>query len=243
MVKIDPKNRVKMGIEELDGMLSGGLIRNTVSLITGPPGAGKTSIALSFVNEGARNGENCLYISLEEEMEGIMAGAKSIGLKNFQKHLDDRKIVIFDVGKMRVEGEFEEILNIENILKHIQTLSLGAEFSFSRIVIDSISAMMPNYPSVGELRKALFHLFASLRDRRLTVLAITEIESRERISMFDEAYLADTIIRLAWNPKLTDKAIYTILIPKMRYSAKSDGEFQYRITDEGVKINVQSQVW
>ncbi len=240
MAKIDPKTRLSTGIKELDAMINGGLIKNTVTIISGPPGSGKTLFSLYFVYAGAKRGENGLYVSLEEELAGIVCAAKSAGMADFEELLAEKKIVVFDIGRMRMAGDFEGILNAKSVLKHIQALGTGADFKFQRLVIDSISAMAPNYASEGEYRKALFHLFINLRDREATTLAIAEDSAGER---FNEAYLADTVIRLNWNPKLTDKGIYSIYIPKMRYSAKSDREHQYRITDEGIKISAQMQAW
>lgn len=241
MAKIDPKVRLSTGIKELDAMINGGLIKNTVGIISGPPGSGKTLFSLNFIYAGAKQGENGLYVSLEEDLDGIICAAKSAGMKDFEELLGDNKIVVFDIGKMRMAGDFEGILNTKSVLKHIQALCTGADFKFQRIVIDSISAMSPSYQNNGEYRRALFHLFINLRDRCVTTLAIAEDSGSE--VRFNEAYLADVVIRLNWNPKLTDKGIYSIYIPKMRYSNKSDREYQYRITDEGIKISTQTQAW
>ncbi|HQJ88979.1 MAG TPA: ATPase domain-containing protein, partial [Methanoregulaceae archaeon] len=58
--------RVRMGIDGLDEMLSGGLIRGTIAAIVGTYGTGKTTFALHFIWEGLTRGENVIYISLEE---------------------------------------------------------------------------------------------------------------------------------------------------------------------------------
>lgn len=243
MADIDPAVRSRTDIKELDEMLNGGLIKNTITLISGPPGSGKTLIGLSFVYAGAKRGEGCLYVSLEEDLSGIKCAAKSIGLKDFEDFLEKNKIVLLDIGKMRMDGDFEDVLNVKNILKHVQTFTNGGSFKFERVVIDSISALDPSYPSEGELRKALFHLFTNLRERNVTTLATTEVEASDALTRHSEAYLADTVIRLNWNPRLSDKAAYLISVPKMRYSHKSNKEFQYRISDRGIKISTQAQVW
>ncbi len=243
MAKINPKIRSSTGIKELDMMLNGGIIKNTVTLVSGPPGSGKTLLCLNFLYAGAKEGERGLYVSLEEELEGIICAAESIGLSKFKRFLKENKIVVLDIGTMRGDGELEEILTVENILKHIRTLKIASNLSFDRIAIDSISAMNPIYPTEGELRKALFHLFMKLREEKFTTMATTEIDRNVGITKYNEAYLADTIIRLRWSPKLTDKAVYSICIPKMRYSNKSDREYQYRITNKGIVISMHTQAW
>jgi len=58
--------RVSTGNEGLDDILGGGLDADRMYLYEGRPGTGKTTLALEFLLEGARNGEKVLYISLSE---------------------------------------------------------------------------------------------------------------------------------------------------------------------------------
>jgi circadian clock protein KaiC len=62
----DPSSKARLGILGLDDILLGGLRRNRLFLIEGSPGAGKTTLALQFVLEGAQVGEKGLYITLSE---------------------------------------------------------------------------------------------------------------------------------------------------------------------------------
>jgi circadian clock protein KaiC len=58
--------KARFGIPGLDDVLFGGLRRNRLFLFEGTPGAGKTTLALQFLLEGARSGEKGLYITLSE---------------------------------------------------------------------------------------------------------------------------------------------------------------------------------
>lgn len=71
--------RDKTGIVGLDDILSGGLPANRVYLVKGTPGVGKTTLALQFLMDGARNGERVLYITLSETDEEIRQVADSHG--------------------------------------------------------------------------------------------------------------------------------------------------------------------
>src|SRR6476619_4011880 len=65
-----------LGISGLDDILLGGLRRNRLFLFEGSPGAGKTTLALQFLLEGARVGEKGLYITLTEteaELKEVIA--------------------------------------------------------------------------------------------------------------------------------------------------------------------------
>src|SRR5438270_11852362 len=67
------------GVPGLDSILCGGFPRNRLYLIEGDPGVGKTTFALQFLLEGARRGENVLYIALSETKEELAGVAKSHG--------------------------------------------------------------------------------------------------------------------------------------------------------------------
>jgi circadian clock protein KaiC len=67
------------GIAGLDDVLRGGFTRDRLYLIEGAPGSGKTTLALQFLMEGARQSERVLYITLSESKAELEAGAKSHG--------------------------------------------------------------------------------------------------------------------------------------------------------------------
>src|SRR4030095_9065487 len=71
--------RSSTGVPGLDEVLHGGLIRHRFYLVDGDPGAGKTTLALQYLLAGARAGESCLYVTLSETREELLAGAESHG--------------------------------------------------------------------------------------------------------------------------------------------------------------------
>ncbi|HJR65863.1 MAG TPA: ATPase domain-containing protein [Gemmatimonadaceae bacterium] len=71
--------RVSMGIASLDDMLEGGVWRGTTTLLGGPSGAGKTTIALQFALEGARLGESTLYMNFQENPSQLMRTIRNLG--------------------------------------------------------------------------------------------------------------------------------------------------------------------
>jgi len=71
--------RVSTGIIGLDSILKGGLPKNRLHLIEGSPGTGKTTLGLQFLLQGVRSGEGCLYITLSESRDELIAVAQSHG--------------------------------------------------------------------------------------------------------------------------------------------------------------------
>jgi circadian clock protein KaiC len=72
--------RVSTGIAGLDDMLDGGVWRGTTTLVGGPSGAGKTTIALQFALEGARRGEPTLYMNFQENPSQLMRTIRNLGV-------------------------------------------------------------------------------------------------------------------------------------------------------------------
>lgn len=71
--------KARTGVDGLDTILLGGLSPGHLFLLEGNPGTGKTTIALSFLLEGARQGEQGLYITLSETERELRDGARSHG--------------------------------------------------------------------------------------------------------------------------------------------------------------------
>ena len=71
--------RISTGVKGLDDMLDGGVWRGTTTLLAGPSGAGKTTIALQFAIEGARRGEPSLYMNFQENPSQLMRTIRNLG--------------------------------------------------------------------------------------------------------------------------------------------------------------------
>jgi circadian clock protein KaiC len=63
---LQDKDRLSTGIDGLDNILGGGLDPDSLYLVEGRPGTGKTTLGLQFLLEGVRRGEKGLYITLSE---------------------------------------------------------------------------------------------------------------------------------------------------------------------------------
>ncbi len=169
-----PDSRSQTGVPGLDDILNGGLIPNRLYLLEGSPGAGKTTLSLKYLQEGVRLGERCLYITLSESREELVAGAASHGWS-----LDGVEVFELISGEQEPGGEEEvtmyhpaEVELTETVRKMLAEVT---RINPSRVVLDSLSEL--RLLAQGSLRYrrqilALKHFFIG---RQTTVLLLDDL--------------------------------------------------------------------
>lgn len=71
--------RISTGVHGFDELIEGGLPRSRLFVISGPPGSGKTTFTAQYVAEGLRNGERCMYVTLHETRDELVADMSRYG--------------------------------------------------------------------------------------------------------------------------------------------------------------------
>jgi len=85
-------------VDGLDRALGGGIPKGSTILVAGTPGTMKTSLILWVMHENARlKGTKSLYVSLEQDMDSLRAGAQRMGMKT----LHESSVYILDMGQLR----------------------------------------------------------------------------------------------------------------------------------------------
>ncbi len=146
-----PKDR--LGITGLDDVLAGGLARGTLFLLEGPPGTGKTTIALRFLLEGASAGQRSLYITLSETKQELLGGAASHGWS-----IPD-SVEIFELQPP------ESLLNPDQqqSLLYSSDLELGET---TKLIFEAVERMKPARIVLDSLSEIRLLAQSSLRYRR-----------------------------------------------------------------------------
>jgi len=96
---------LKTGVKGLDKILNGGIPEKNLTLVSGGPGSGKTTIGLQFLLEGIRNGETGVYVNLDERKEKIIRNAELFGW-DLEEHEENKNLHfvrpnIFDFKKAK----------------------------------------------------------------------------------------------------------------------------------------------
>ena len=175
------------GVAGLDDILGGGLSRRHLFLIEGEPGAGKTTVALQFLREGARQGERTLYITLSETAAELRASAVSHGWDL------DPSIEIFELAPP------ESILDAaqQQSLIYAADLELGET---TQKLFDAVERSAPDRVVLDSLSEVRLLAQGSLRYRR-QVLAIKHYFARHgaTVLMLDDLSI-----------EINDKTVHSI---------------------------------
>jgi circadian clock protein KaiC len=174
--EVDPA-RISTGSAGLDDILGGGFDPERVYLLEGRPGAGKTTLALQFLLEGARLGEKTLYISLSETERELRLVAKRHGWSL-------RGVTVFELVPPEASLDPDRELTVF----HPAEVELSET---TRMIFDKVTAINPKrvvFDSLSELRLlaqnslryrrqilAVKHFFAT---RACTVLMLDDLSSQ-----------------------------------------------------------------
>ena len=141
------------GIDGLDDILSGGFTRGRINVLEGNPGTGKTTIAMTFLMEGARQGERGLYITLSETETELRESAASHGWTI------DPLVTIFEL--VPPEALLDEAQR--QSLLYSSDLELGET---TRRIVDVVDELKPARVVIDSLSEIRLLAQSSLRYRR-----------------------------------------------------------------------------
>ncbi|MES2638541.1 MAG: ATPase domain-containing protein [Myxococcota bacterium] len=160
------------GVPGLDTVLGGGLPRNRMFLVQGAAGAGKTTLGLSFLLEGLRNGEPGLYVTLSETREELEAVAASHGWSLAGLTICESPGV--DRGQeglgpsMFHSAESELTQTIQGLLREVERVKPA------RVVFDSLSELRLLAGGALRYRRHVLGLKQFFAGRSTTVLLVDD---------------------------------------------------------------------
>jgi len=219
------QQRVSTGNTQADEILGGGFPANSINIVMGQPGTGKSIFAEQLVFRNAGDDRPIVYVTTLSEPLAKMVGY----LQRFAFFEEKRlgKSVLFeDIGPQLVEGGIRALLTC---------LERTIEASSPKmIVIDSFRALHDLSSSPLELRRVLYELTGLLTAFRTTVFLVGEYTDDDA-QRLPEFAIADGIVQLLRNPLSTrDERFLRVL--KLRGSAYLEGLHAFRIGAAGLEI-------
>jgi circadian clock protein KaiC len=233
--KTDFKIRKAFGIKGLDEILGGGIPQGHMVLISGNTGTGKTMFGMQFLTQGMSEGENAVFLALEESVEQVKKTALVHGW-DFNRYEKEGKISFVSTS----------LIDIANDKLLYQIVSAVECINAKRVVVDSISTLMSATMNQEQVRQFLVQLvgyfkrkgvtcvmnylspvsFGAVRGQLLSSLMTNEI----RLSS-----ITDGIIMLLFVER--DQKIKKLLsVLKMRGSQHATEIFSFEIEKGGIKM-------
>jgi len=219
-------DRISTGVARLDAMLGGkGYYRASSVLVSGTPGAGKSSLAAHFVDAACARGERALYLALEESPSQIVRNMRSIGidLERWSKN-----------GRLSFHAARPTVYGLELHLAIIHRLV--DETKPKVLVVDPVT----NLHAVGtdvEVKSTLTRLIDLLKTQGITALftSLTGDSANAEHSEIGISSLMDTWILLR-NLEYNGERNRGLYVLKSRGMAHSNQIREFILTDQGVDL-------
>lgn len=220
--------RVTTGNPRLDEILGGGLPRNSLTLVAGPPGTGKTILAQQFMFANASEEERGVYLtSLSEPRPKLLRYLQQLSFFDDEKLLGTPPAIYYgDVAQPIRAAGFEE-------LPAVLTRVLR-EHRPSFLVVDSFKALRDLGVGHPRFREVLFDVAGHLSASACTTLLVGEY-TPEEMAVLPEFAVVDGIIQL-FNQKHGVRDERYLRVVKMRGSPHRTGEHAFRIEPSGLKV-------
>ena len=182
----DDKTAAESGVPELDALTGGGLGRGTSTLLIGPAGCGKTTLALRWLYAAAERGESSAAFIFEETINTVMGRAASLGM-DLAPHTKSGRIQVAHLDPAEVSpGEFSDMVR-----HSVETEDIRV------VLIDSLNGFLQAMPGEQYLALHLHELLTYLNNRgvlTLLVLAQMGLVGSAMQTPIDVSYIADNIL-------------------------------------------------
>jgi circadian clock protein KaiC len=180
---------IQSGLAELDALLGGGLPVGTSTLIMGPAGSGKSSLATLFAQSLARHGQRSSLFLFDESMATFLERSAGLGM-DVESLRKDNRLDIHQVDPAELTpGEFT------HIVRH------AVEVGKSRmVVIDTLNGYLNSMPSERYLILHMHEMLSYLGQQDVTTLLILTQHGiiGDQQAPIDASYIADTAMLLRY---------------------------------------------
>lgn len=182
------REKIVSGVTSLDAWIGGGIDRGTATLLIGPPGSGKSTVALQYAATAALRGEHAVLFAFEESKPIMLRRAAGLGIA-LQEGQGSGQVAIHSIDPADISpGEFAHLVQ-ESVRRDRARI----------VIIDSLNGYLNAMPEDRVLTAQLHELLAFLNKHGVaTFLIATQsgiIVSTMRAPI-DASYLADTVIML-----------------------------------------------
>ena len=226
-------SRQPTGVAALDDVLGGGLPSNRLYVLEGKPGSGKTTLALQFLREGVRLGQQTLYITLSETLEELNDVAASHGWT-----LEGIDLLELNTLSERLTEEADYTVfhpadvELGEILKRIR-----AEIERrnpERVALDSVSELKILSQTSVRYRREILGLKQFFAGRKCTVLVLDDCTTAEGEQHLQS--IAHGVLRMERESREYGTTRRQMHVVKMRGVQFQDGRHDFLIQTGGLEL-------
>lgn len=218
--------RISSGSPELDAMCGGGFFRDSIILVSGPTGTGKTLITTEFLGGGAEAGERCLLFAFEESREQLFRNALGWGVDFPRMEAE---------GRLRVVPAYPEAMALED---HLIRMKAEIEaFRPDRVAVDSLSAL-ERTSSIKSFREFVIGLSSFIKHKEVPGLFTATTSALLGGTSTTETHIStttDSIILLRY-VEVNGQMRRGLAVLKMRGSAHDKDIREFTIDGEGMHV-------
>lgn len=217
---------VGSGVAALDELLVGGPLRGTSTLVTGPAGSGKTTIALAYLAAACSRGENCTIYEFDERVATLVLRADSMGM-DLSSHISSGRLVIQQIDPAEISpGEFSWRVRTE-----------VEERNCTMIVVDSLNGYLAAMPQEQQLILQMHELLSYLSQLGVVTFLINPQHGLvgSMSTNLNISYVADSVILIRFF-EAQGRLRKAISVLKNRSGAHEDAIRELRIDSKGVRV-------
>lgn len=220
------KTVLKTGIDEMDMLLYGGIEGGTVNMISGPSGAGKTTLGMQILYACAERGEKAVAFSFDEETAMIAARCEAIGMRIRE---------MTEKGLLQLQKIEPLIYSPDQFALIVRDMVEAGDVR--TVLLDSTSGY--NLAMKGEKLVDHLHVLCKyLQNMGVTVILVTELTNITGDFIITEngiSYLADNVVFLRYL-EINGEMKKAIGVLKKRLSDFEKTLREFSITEDGIML-------
>ena len=219
--------RITTGNAQLDDILGGGFPVNSINILMGEPGSGKTILAerLMFANAGSAERPIVFLTTLSEPLEKVIRYLQQFDFYD-EEQLAKGAIVYDSLGdELESQGLDSVVPKLKTVIK---------DLSPKIIIIDSFKAIHDLSTSIPQMRRMLYEVSGLLAAYQTTAFFIGEYD-QNMISVLPEFAVADAMVELARHKSGTRDERY-LRVLKLRGSGYQEGLHAFRLGPAGLDV-------
>ena len=221
------EGQLSSGVPEIDSLLGGGIERGSSTLIMGPAGVGKSTLATQYAVAAAKSGEHAALFVFDESKRSLFVRSAALGM-DLRELSDSGRISVQQVDPAELSpGEFAHLVRESVELR-------GARV----VVIDSLNGYLNAMPEERFLTLHLHELLTYLGDRGVaTILVMAQhgLIGSNMVSSVDVSYLADCVVLLRYY-EMDGELHKAISVMKKRSGSHENAIRNYSMSPTGLTV-------